>query len=111
VWLTENQGEEEQQIEVSYLAESMNWRADYVVTLNDEDTKADLSCWVTIDNKSGAAYKDANIKLVAGDVNRVRDGKNKRQDAGGCGEAAACPSLRRRIFQYHIYTLQKAFDY
>ena len=73
VWLIENSLKEQQKVEASYLTNGINWRADYVVTLNDKDTKADLSGWVTIDNKSGATYKDAKIKLVAGDVNRVKD--------------------------------------
>ena len=56
VWLIENSLKEQQKVEASYLTNGINWRADYVVTLNDKDTKADLSGWVTIDNKSGASY-------------------------------------------------------
>lgn len=32
----------------------------------------DFSGWVTIINKSGKKYKDARIKLIAGEVNTVR---------------------------------------
>ena len=32
----------------------------------------DLSAWVSIINQSGTTYKDARLKLVAGDVNRVQ---------------------------------------
>ena len=73
VWLAENSLLNGQQVEASYLTSGINWRSDYVVTLNDKDDKADLSGWVTIDNKSGATYRNAKLKLVAGDVNRVKD--------------------------------------
>lgn len=56
VWLIENNLPSAQKVEASYLTDGINWRADYVVTLNDKDDKADLSGWVTIDNKSGTTY-------------------------------------------------------
>ncbi|MCJ7481569.1 MAG: hypothetical protein MUO31_01240, partial [Thermodesulfovibrionales bacterium] len=73
VWLIRNSLSSAQNIEASYLTNGINWRADYVVTLNDADDRADLSGWVTIDNKSGTTYKNAKLKLIAGDVNRVKD--------------------------------------
>jgi hypothetical protein len=57
--------------EISYLTAGMGWSADYVVVSNAKDDKMDLNAWVTINNASGATYKDAKLKLVAGDVNRV----------------------------------------
>lgn len=110
VWLLENELSSLQKVEASYLTNGINWRADYVVTLNDKDDKADLSGWVTIDNKSGAIYKDAKIKLVAGDVNRVRD--ELMFQAGMARPAAAAKSKidqfrEEEFFEYHIYTLQR----
>jgi len=43
------------------------------MVLNAADTLSDLTGWVTIDNKSGATYGNATLKLVAGDVNRAQD--------------------------------------
>lgn len=111
VWLIENRLKEQQKVEALYLTSGINWRADYVVTLNDKDTKADLSGWVTIDNKSGATYKDAKIKLVAGDVNRVREEpeyKDKMLRMGAAEAMPAPPQFREEeFFEYHIYTLQR----
>jgi len=110
VWLLDNSLPTSQRVEASYLTDGINWRADYVLTLNDKDDRADLSGWVTIDNKSGAAYKNAKLKLVAGDVNRVRDeyeyaGKMLR---AAKAEAAAPPQFKEEeFFEYHIYTLQR----
>ena len=51
----------------------MNWRADYVLLVNADDTKGDLQGWVTLTNASGATFEDARLQLVAGDVNRVSE--------------------------------------
>ncbi len=45
--------------EVSYLANLVTWKADYVVVVNQDETKADITGWVTLDNRSGATYEDA----------------------------------------------------
>lgn len=110
VWLIENSLSSPQKVEASYLTNGIHWRADYVVTLNEKDDKADLLGWVTIDNKSGATYKDAKIKLVAGDVNRVKDEMEYRKGMMRAAEAAAKPAPQfkeEEFFEYHIYTLQR----
>lgn len=71
VWLLENSLSSMQKVEASYLTNGINWRADYVVTLNAKDYMADLSGWVTIDNKSGTTSKDAKIKLPTPPLNRA----------------------------------------
>ncbi|TAN40199.1 MAG: DUF4139 domain-containing protein [Nitrospirae bacterium] len=110
VWLLENSLTVPQNIESSYLTNGINWRSDYVVTLNSTDDMIDLSGWVTIDNKSGATYKNARLKLVAGDVNRVREERDY-QGTVRLAKAAAVPAApqfkEEEFFEYHIYTLQR----
>ena len=111
VWLLENTGTEPQVIEATYLTNGITWRADYVATLNEQDDKADLSGWVTIDNKSGAVYPNAKLKLVAGDVNRVREETDYRSRMVRYAKAEAAPAApqfkEEEVFEYHIYTLQR----
>lgn len=112
VWMLENSLPSTQMIEATYLTSGINWRSDYVVTLNDRDDKADLSGWVTIDNHSGAAYKNAKLKLVAGDVNKVRDkeeyeGKMRRIAEVAALKAPAPQFKEDAFFEYHIYTLER----
>src|SRR5438309_7517872 len=76
VWDVENGTTGTQTIEASYLTGGMNWRADYVLLVNADDTKADLQGWVTLTNQSGATFEDARLQLVAGDVNRVSEQRN-----------------------------------
>jgi len=112
VWLLDNNLGKTQTVEASYLTNGITWKADYVMTLNENDSKSDLTGWVTIDNKSGAAYRDATLKLVAGDVNRVREEHvNVMTHAKGIlfeAAAAAAPQFKEEgFFEYHIYTLQR----
>ena len=111
VWLIDNTLPKAQKIEASYLTNGINWRADYVVTLNAKDDMADLAGWVSIDNKSGAIYRNAKLKLVAGDVNRVRNEReymDKMLRAAVAEAKAAKPQFKEEeFFEYHIYTLQR----
>ncbi len=107
VWMLNNTLKGKQKVEASYLTDGIGWKADYVATLNKDDTKADLTGWVTIDNKSGTAYKDATIQLIAGDVNRVEEpmvGVDRLYKAGTAREAEL-GFEEKAFFEYHIYTL------
>jgi hypothetical protein len=109
VWLLDGAAGR-RQLEVSYLTRGMNWRADYVMVVNDADTRADLTGWVTLDNRSGASYRNAQLKLVAGDVQRVREdmarGAARTREMQLAAEAA--PMMTEEgLFEYHLYTLQR----
>ncbi len=112
VWLAENGLLTGQKVEASYLTNGINWRSDYVVTLNEKDDRADLAAWVTIDNKSGTTYRNARLKLVAGDVNRAKDEYEYKDKTLRVAEMAAAkapaPQFKEEsFFEYHIYTLQR----
>jgi len=72
VWLVNANSSGNQDVEVTYQTKGISWSAEYVALLNEDDTKLDLNAWVSIKNQSGAAYKDAKLKLVAGDLNLVQ---------------------------------------
>jgi len=58
---------------VSYLTQNLNWKADYVVVVDKTDKAMRIfQGGFTLDNNSGATYKDARLKLVAGEVHRAR---------------------------------------
>ena len=108
VWMLKNTLEKPQRVEASYLTDGISWKADYVLVLNKDDTRSDLTGWVTIDNQSGAAYNEATIQLVAGDVNRVQPPPAPRGVARGFAEAKAMMAdgfEEKAFFEYHIYTL------
>jgi hypothetical protein len=110
LWLLRSAATASQRVEASYLTGGISWKSDYVVILNAADDRADLTGWVTVDNKSGATYKDAALKLVAGDVNRARDDRTRQAlEMAAKSVAAAAPASRDFVsegfFEYHLYTL------
>ncbi|MFH1062767.1 MAG: DUF4139 domain-containing protein [Candidatus Omnitrophota bacterium] len=110
IWMLKNSNPKQQDIEASYLTNGINWKADYIAVINQDNTIADLSGWVTIENNSGATYKNAQIKLVAGDVNRVQEdrGYAGRAKASRMMEQDAVKSFAEEaFFEYHLYTLQR----
>ena len=108
VWLLQNRTGRPQRVEASYLTSGITWKADYVVVLNATDSGGDLSGWVTIDNKSGATYPDATLKLVAGDIHRAAT-RGEMRDALERASKAAAEAPRQfqqeAFFEYHLYSL------
>lgn len=108
VWLVDSDLPKPHAVEATYLTTGISWKADYVLTLDERDSRADLAGWVTIDNRSGATYRDARLKLVAGSVNRVRDEEQARGMLMKAAMAEAAPQFREEsFFEYHLYTLER----
>jgi hypothetical protein len=110
VWLLRNQTARPQRVEASYLTGGITWKADYVMVLDAADRLADLTGWVTIDNKSGATYGNAALKLVAGDVNRAPEPRSQARLMELAAQAASSADASRDFksegfFEYHLYTL------
>ena len=107
-WLYDNSTTNEHNLEVSYLTNNLGWKADYVVVLSEDDTSGNISGWVTLDNKSGATYKNAHLKLIAGDVNRVTDVSGNKVVMMSHMERRLTPQFEEKpFFEYHIYDLQR----
>ena len=77
-WLLQVAKRGTHRVEVSYLAQRINWNADYVAVLEADSKLMDLTGWVTVDNQSGTTYKNAKLKLLAGDVHRVAEDRGTR---------------------------------
>jgi len=108
-WLYDNSSQAPHDIEVSYLTTNISWKADYVLILNEDDTKGGLSGWVTLNNNSGTAYKDAKLKLVAGEVNRAREDREYKGMVMSrmAGAREERQFQEKAFFEYHIYDLQR----
>lgn len=97
-------------VEVTYVTSSINWHAEYVGVIDKDDDWIDLAAWVSIDNRSGATYEDAQLDLVAGDVHRVR-GRDMRDMMLEAEEtvtfaAKGAPEFEEeQLFEYYLYKL------
>lgn len=105
VWLAEAKEKGQQLCRVTYTTGQIKWHADYSALLNAEETKIDFTGWVTIDNKSGATYKDSTIKLIAGDVRRVVERPIRPRKMILAEEAVGVGFEEKPFMEYHLYTL------
>lgn len=110
VWSLIGQKSGEQSAELSYLTSGMSWHAEYVAVTAEKTDKLELSAWVSIENRSGATYENARLKLMAGDV-RILRREVPRDGRGVTFEAMAQkapPSFKEKaFFEYHLYTLSR----
>jgi len=110
LWTLDNRGAQKQKVEVSYLAGRLSWKADYVLNINRDETKADLDGWVTLVNDSGTAFQNARLQLVAGALNRVpvqMQAKALSDFAAGAAAPAPPPFQEEAFSEYHLYSLDR----
>ncbi len=99
----------EQALELVYLSRGLSWRADYLATLNAAEDALSLTAWATVDNQSGSAYPQAQLQLVAGQVNQLPQepppppGMVRMAMASAPEDAMASETL----FEYPLYTLER----
>lgn len=109
-WLLSTNKGGDRELEVSYLTGGFNWHAEYVAVVGADDASMDLASWVSVDNRSGATYEDAELQLVAGDVHRVPKavalmaGARAREGM----DFTQAPKFEEEVlFEYHLYTLDR----
>jgi len=109
-WLLEAAKTGSHETELTYLTEGINWQADYIVVLAQDDASLGLDAWVTLDNQSGATYEDARLKLIAGDIHRVAEEREIAPEEAfmGAPRVMATPQVEERaFFEYHLYEVQR----
>jgi hypothetical protein len=100
-------------VRTTYQTAGMTWRADYNLVLDGSDANAGITAWVTLMNLSGASYLDTELKLVAGNVQKVEPQRpmmrGVRMEAVAMADAA--PGFEEKsFFEYHLYTLPRRTD-
>lgn len=100
-----------QDTRITYQTGGITWWADYNLLFTpgaDENSGTlDVGAWVSILNQSGGSYKDATLKLVAGDVNRAPQPQPQMMFARGQRAEMAMDKgfEEKAFFEYHLYTL------
>ena len=113
-WLVDAQRRGDVRADVSYLTEGFSWNADYVMLLGDDERSASITAWITLTNQSGAEFENANLRLMAGDVNMVspRPAPMMRARAeavmfDASGDFLANGVEQRSFDEFHIYTVAR----
>jgi hypothetical protein len=96
------------ELELAYLTGGLAWKADYVASLNADETAIDLDGLITLTNTSGTSYRNALLQLVAGQVNVVQPFILERMAVPESMAAASQPKVQEEAaFEYHLYTLER----
>jgi hypothetical protein len=116
VWLVNARKSGDHTARVSYQAQGMTWWTDYNVVLAEKagECSMDLSAWVSIVNQAGASFPSAQLKLVAGEVNRAPAPaiyETRAMMKTTMADAAAPQGFSEsQLFEYHLYTLGRRTD-
>lgn len=114
VWKVQSAESGKQDAKLTYQTSGMSWEAEYVATLNKDDNKLDLNAWVNVSNNSGGSFKDANLKLMAGDINKAyvssEDVYRQREMIKSAYSPVADMVEEKNFFEYHIYEVANKTD-
>src|SRR6266446_2247609 len=99
--------------EFSYVTGGMNWEASYNAVAPPKGNALEIVGWVTLDNQSGRTFRDAHVKLMAGDVNKVQPPQGMAMamvfsGAGVAGGQLGPPVTEKTFDEDHVYTLAHA---
>jgi hypothetical protein len=101
-----------QDLDLAYLTGGLSWRADYVGTVSADERSLDLSGLITLSNQSGTSFPNAQLQLVAGNVNIVPPvirGAVPRTEVTYAYDGVSFNERFREqsYFEYHLYTLSR----
>jgi len=102
-------------VEIAYITAGMSWEATYnLVTPAEGGDTFDLTGWITLRNETGKTIQDAEVKLIAGDVKKIRARPDFDEFAGAIemrmlAPAAAMPE-QRAFDEFHLYTLPRPVE-
>ncbi len=100
--------------ELVYMTDGLSWQADYNAIMADDGRISQFTGWITLENETGVRFENSHLKLIAGNVRRVRGPLSRslgveRIIVTGSNIPTAeetGPAIQRRTFdEYHEYTV------
>ena len=111
-WLLQSDQPGKFDAEVSYITGGFTWEADYNLVSPEKGDTVDLIGWVTMNNQSGKMFRDAKIKLMAGDVNKIQPPHltmlgGMRSKAMNMAMADESAVTEKAFDEFHLYSLAR----
>ncbi len=112
-WVIESEKAGHVDAELSYITGGMDWDATYNVIEPVSGDVLNILGWVDIHNRTGKTFENAQIKLMAGTVNKIQPRAVPMfsiagSAGGGIAGAAQPPLVTQRPFdEYHLYQLHR----
>jgi hypothetical protein len=94
--------------EIAYVTGGLSWKSDYNIVAADKGDTIDIVGWITFNNQSGTAFKQAKVKLMAGDVNKVQPQPESmaRRGLANMAMAEMADTVTEKAFdEFHLYTI------
>lgn len=105
VWRVSTELEGEQRLWLNYLTHGLSWAAGYTAQLGEDEMA--LKSFVSVTNHSGLSYRNAQLRLVAGQPHRVAAPRGLVYAKELAAAPAAAEFVEEAAFEYHLYTLDR----
>ena len=109
-WLLQSDKPGKFNAEVNYITGGFTWEADYNLVSPEKGDTVDLVGWITMNNQSGKTFRDAKIKLMAGEVNRIQPPRMRAYAVTAIGGAMNenAPAVTEKAFdEFHLYNIAR----
>jgi len=110
-WLIKAEDAGKFNAEVGYVTGGFTWESSYNLVAPEKGDTVDLIGWITMNNQSGKTFRDAKIKLMAGDVNKIQpENRPMRMYAAKAmlaDIAGGEPMSEKTFDEFHLYTIAR----
>lgn len=103
VWNIQTDKDSKSNLEIDYLIKNISWKSDYILNLTQDE--ATLSAWMSIDNRSGKAFNNTQLNVLAGDINLQREDVYAREMLYSKVVTAPAAVAHQSHEGYHIYSV------
>ena len=96
--------------ELAYVTDGFTWESDYNAVEEEGAGKLDVVGWITMQNHSGKTFREAKVKLMAGDVSKVQPQQPRAEYLGMAKRALAADEsvVSEKAFdEFHLYTVSR----
>ncbi|WP_120497866.1 DUF4139 domain-containing protein [Kiloniella sp. EL199] len=106
----------EKDLKLTYLTGGLDWRVTYVADLDPTGEKLSLKAMATLTNQTGVEFVDADVRLVAGNVQRVQPAPAPRMAMMSAesdmmySKAKAVAPQRQSVADRDVYRLPDKID-
>lgn len=112
VWQIASRKAGECPVEIAYVTAGMSWEATYSLVAPAEGRdEFDFSGWISLKNETGKTFANADVKLIAGDVQKVQPemgrGGGRRMYALAAAPMEEALPEERAFDEFHLYTLPR----
>ena len=103
VWNIQTDNSVDDFLEIEYIIKNISFKSDYILNLHKNT--ADLTGWITINNRCGKNFQNTQLSLLAGDINRVAN-RPRTYAKNRALTMMDAPAVSQRSFEgYHLYSI------